>query len=173
MHDLTVPNEANKPASMDAGIMARERLEIKRFKRTKVLMRVMTFLLITLVVFLAAVGYGVYTELNKPGVRYNDYRECKYEDLENKLELTGKRKYSYLQKEFLGFQYRQGKDTTEQTVINVRGSSMSIVGLSDGGWKSIYVGEGEQGVQILMDADLYVVTVGRKSAVFNYADFCK
>lgn len=172
-HDIITQTDAERAAEIDAGILARERLEIKRFKRARTLTRILTCFLITLVGGFSAAGYTAYVELNKPGVRYTDYRECKYEDPDQKLELTGKREYSYLQKEFFGLQYRQGNQVTEQTVMNVRGNSMSIVGLSKEAWKSIYVGEGEQGIQILMPAELYVVTLGKKTAVFNYADFCK
>lgn len=172
-HDIITQTDADRAAEIDAGILARERVEAKRFKRNRTLMRIFTCFLITIFGGLAAAGYRVYVEVQKPGVRYTDYRQCKYEDLENKVELTGIREYSYKQKEFFGIQYRQGSEVLEKTSLDVRGTAMSIVGLQEGSWKSVYVGEGERGIQLLMPAELYVVTVGKKAAVFNYADFCK
>lgn len=156
----------------DAGAEARKRLESKR-KSRKVLWTVLTVLTLFLIAAVSAAGYRVYLEYKKPGVRVTDYRTCKYVSEEQNLELTGKREYSYMQKEFFGIQYRESKKVTESTVVDVRGTAMNIVGLSEGKWKSVYVGEGERGIQILMPAELYIITMGKKTAVFNYADFCK
>ena len=158
--------------TQDAGAMAREKLNAKRRSR-KSLWITFIALILGVLIAIGIAGYRVYQEYLKPGVRVTDYRECKYEDPEQKLELTGKREYSYVQKEFFGIQYRDSKKVMEKTVVNVRGSSMSITGLQEGSWKAVYVGEGEQGIQILMPAELYVISVGKKVAVFNYNDFCR
>lgn len=156
----------------DAGVEARDRLKNKR-KSRQALWMMLGFLFLSVIILLAVAGYRVYLEYKKPGVRVTDYRTCKYVSEEQNFELTGKREYSYMQKEFFGIQYRESKKVTESTEVDVRGTAMSIVGLSQGAWKSVYVGEGERGIQILMPAELYVITMGKKTAVFNYADFCK
>lgn len=168
LEKLVETSELNR----DAGVEARERLETKR-KSRKVLRTVLSVLAFFLITAVSATGYRVYLEYKKPGVRVTDYRTCKYVSEEQNFELTGKREYSYMQKEFFGIQYRESKKVTESTEVDVRGSAMNIVGLNQGTWKSVYVGEGERGIQILMPAELYVITMGKKTAVFNYADFCK
>lgn len=168
LEKLVETSELNR----DAGAEARERLESKR-KSRKVLWTVLTVLTLFLIAAVSLAGYRVYLEYKKPGVRVTDYRTCKYVSEEQNFELTGKRKYSYMQKEFFGIQYRESKKVTESTEVDVRGTAMNIVGLSEGAWESVYVGEGERGIQILMPAELYVITIGKKTAVFNYADFCK
>lgn len=168
IEELVETSELNR----DAGAEARERLESKR-KSRKVLWTVLTVLTLFLIAAVSLAGYRVYLEYKKPGVRVTDYRTCKYVSEEQNFELTGKRKYSYMQKEFFGIQYRESKKVTESTEVDVRGTAMNIVGLSEGAWESVYVGEGERGIQILMPAELYVITIGKKTAVFNYADFCK
>ena len=168
IEELVETSELNR----DAGAEARERLESKR-KSRKVLWTVLTVLTLILITAVSLAGYRVYLEYKKPGVRVTDYRTCTYVSEEQNFELTGKRKYSYMQKEFFGIQYRESKKVTESTEVDVRGTAMNIVGLSEGAWESVYVGEGERGIQILMPAELYVITIGKKTAVFNYADFCK
>jgi len=162
----------DKKPQVDAGLVAREKLEAKR-KSRKGLWLTLTAFILGVLIALGLAGHRVYQEYLKPGVRVTDYRECLYEDAERKIELTGKREYSYVQKEFFGIQYRDSKQVLEKTVINVRGNAMSITGLSEGSWQSVYVGEGEQGIQILMPADLYVISLGKKVAVFDYQSFCK
>lgn len=98
----------------DAGAEARERLESKR-KSRKVLWTVLTVLTLILITAVSLAGYRVYLEYKKPGVRVTDYRICKYVSEEHNFELTGKRKYSYMQKEFFGIQYRESKKVTEST----------------------------------------------------------
>lgn len=168
IEELVETSELNR----DAGAEARERLESKR-KSRKVLWTVLTVLTLFLIAAVSLAGYRVYLEYKKPGVRVTDYRTCKYVSEEHNFELTGKRKYSYMQKEFFGIQYRESKKVTESTEVDVRGTAMNIVGLSEGAWESVYVGEGERGIQILMAAELYIITIDKKTAVFNYADFCK
>lgn len=156
----------------EVGISAKELLRKRRNGIRRKMVR--TYIVLSILLFAVFGGTGLYVKqiLDQPGKRYVDYRTCKYHDEKNDITVTGKRKYSYLERKLFGFQFRNSKDTTEQTEIDVVGTSMTIVGLSDGKWYSAFVGPGERGIEILKQHELYVVTMGKKVAVFDYHGFC-
>lgn len=165
---LAVGAERDQAALKGLEKLAARREQIRR----KVARTYMFFITLIILLIAAAVGY-VYYEMTKPGKRFTDYRSCSYVDEKNGIELTGQRRYSYLERSLFGVQFRQSKDTLEQTELNVRGTAMSVVGLRDGGWYSSFVGTGEKGVEILKPSELYIVTMGSKVAVFEYEQFCQ
>jgi len=158
---------------VDAGALAREKIQIRDGKVKQVLVKTYLSFMTLVILVIAAVVWFAYAEYQKPGKRIVDYRPCIAVNESQNMEVTGRREFSYLQKSLFGFEYREAGDVTEATQIDVSGSSMTIVGLHDGGWWSTYVGEGEQGVQILKDASLYVITSGKKSMVIDYEEFCR
>ncbi|MCY1294969.1 hypothetical protein D9M70_442890 [compost metagenome] len=157
----------------DPGIDARERVKARAAKVKTVMMR--TYLLVTLMLFTAVGGAGYYghQQYLASGVRYTDYRPCSYVDEKHGIEITGRRSYSYKQHSILGFQFRDMRKVDEQTQIDVRGNSITIVGLTTEGWWASYVDEGERGIEILKPASSYVFTTLKKAAVVDYNSFCR
>jgi hypothetical protein len=157
----------------DPGAIARERV-VSRGNRVKVAL-VRTYLLITLVIFLGIGGLAKYGHMQyvESGMRYSDYRPCKYENEKHGVVITGRRSYSYMQHSVFGFQFRDMSKVDEQTQIDVTGDSITVVGMSPENWWSLYVGPGERGIQILKPAQTYVFTSDKKAAVVNYNDFCR
>jgi hypothetical protein len=157
----------------DPGSIARDRMNARAAQLKKVMVR--TYLLITLVLFgaVGGLGYYGYNEYTTSGVRYVDYRPCKYEDEKTGITITGRRSYSYMQHSILGFQFRDTSKVDEQTQIDVNGSAITVVGLSKDSWYSLYVDTGEQGIQILKPAMSYVFTTQKKAAYVGYDSFCR
>lgn len=167
--DMLALGVARDQAALKGLDILATRREAIRKKVARTYMLFTTFVILLIVAFC---GY-VYYELSKPGTRYTDYRSCTYLDEKVGIELTGQRRFSYMEKSLFGIQFRQSKDTLEQTELNVNGSSMTIVGMSEGSWYSSYVGVGEKGIEKLKPSELYIVTMGSKVAVFEYQQFCK
>ncbi len=156
----------------DSGVEARERLQ-RRVKKIRSAAVTMYLALLTFaVVFVGGtLGYG-YWEYSKGGIRATDYRSCSVSDGSGET-VTGRRNYSYLQRSFLGINYRLAKDTVESTQIDIKGSSITAVGMvNDGKWWSMHAGVGEQGIMKLKEADTYVFTTEKKAMVVSYDQFC-
>lgn len=157
----------------DPGIAARDRMKSRAAKVKTVMMR--TYLLITLLLFAAVGGVGYYghQQYMASGTRYTDYRPCSYVDEKHGVEITGRRSYSYMQHSIFGFQFRDMRKVNEQTQIDIKGNSITIVGLTPEGWWASYVDEGERGIEILKPANSYVFTTLEKAAVVDYSSFCR
>lgn len=157
----------------DPGIAARDRMKARAHTVKKVMIR--TYMLVTLAVFAAigGSGYWGYKQYMASGIRYTDYRPCSYIDEKHGVEITGRRTYSYMQHSVLGFQFRDMRKVNEQTQIDIKGNSITIVGLTPEGWWASYVDEGERGIEILKPASSYVFTTLKKAAVVDYNSFCR
>lgn len=164
---------SNQITIKDSGIEARDRLQSRVKKIRSAAVTTYLTLLTFILVFCASLGSYAYWEYSKGGIRATDYRTCTVSDMaDNKV--TGRREYSYLQRSFLGIDYRLAKDTMETTQIDIRGGAITAVGMTaDGKWWSDHAGIGEQGIMKLKDADTYVFTLEKKALVISYDQFCR
>lgn len=159
----------------DVGAMARELLErkaeVKRLKRKHFINRlVLWFVILGGIGVLGYFAYGLGLANYETG-RYSDERQCKV--VTDNLTITGKRTYSYPYKSFFGFRLIDESKVSEQTVINVAGDKMSIIGLTGKRWWGYRIGVGERGVQILKPADTYTISTDKGLAVVTYKGFCQ
>lgn len=177
----TAPPELNKfeewtpEDRVDVGSMARELLEkkaeVKRLKRKHLINRLVLWFVI--LGGIGVLGYFVYGLglANYETGRYSDERQCKV--VTDNLTITGKRTYSYPYKSLFGFRLIDESKVSEQTVINVTGDKMSIIGLTGKRWWGYRIGVGERGVQILKPADTYTISTDKGLAVVSYKGFCQ
>ncbi len=165
----SIPKFSNE----DAGQKARKKVQARAGSVRTALLR--TYLLITGIFFLLVAGaaWYLYTHIKTPGVMVTDTRPCEYVDEERGIRLTGRRHYSYMERELFGIQYKDSSKVMEETELDVKGSSMNVVGLSTDSWWGLHIGQGEQGIQLLKPATVLVFTLGQKNVVVNDRDFCK
>lgn len=159
----------------DVGSMARELLErkaeVKRLKRKRIIDRCIFWLVILSGVgVLGYFAYGLALANYETG-RYSDERQCKV--VTDNLTITGKRTYSYPYKSLFGFRLVDESKVSEQTVINVTGDKMSIIGLTGKRWWGYRISQGERGIQILKPADTYTISTDKGLAVVTYKGFCQ
>ena len=159
----------------DPGSVAREllakRAEVKRLKRRRLIDRSIFWFVI--IGIFAVLGYFLYTlamSSYETG-RYSDERQCKV--VTENLTITGKRTYSYPYKSMFGFRVIDESKVSEQTVINVTGDKMAIIGLTGKRWWGYRIGQGERGIQILKPADHYTISTDKGLAVVTYKGFCQ
>lgn len=160
---------------VDVGAMARELLErkteVKRLKRKRIMDRcVFWFVVLGVIAALGYFAYGLVLANYETG-RYSDERQCKV--VTDNLTITGKRTYSYPYKSLFGFRLIDESKVSEQTVINVTGDKMSIIGLAGKRWWGYRIGQGERGIQILKPADTYTITTDKGLAVVTHKGFCQ
>jgi len=157
----------------DAGRLAREKIQVRGSKAMRVILSM--YLVASLLVFFTVLGAAalLYQEYQKPGVRVVDYRPCQFVDEAQHFTLTGKREFSYQQKNILGYEFRKAEAVNEVTQLDVNGEAMTVVGLTADAWWGVHIGTGEKGVQILKPAHTYIVTAGKKAVVVNYHQFCR
>lgn len=159
----------------DPGSLARELLarkaEVKRLKRKRIFDRCLFWLLVIAVLSIA--GHFAYKAVmaNYETGRYSDERQCKV--VTDNLTITGKRTYSYPYKSLFGFRLIDESKVSEQTVINVTGDKMAIIGLTGKRWWGYRIGQGERGIQILKPADHYTISTDKGLAVVTYKGFCQ
>lgn len=157
----------------DAGSRARAALKKRAEQAKHVMHNVYLAFSFFVLVFVAGLAAFVWQEYQKPAKIVTDIRPCYYKDPKTEVEITGTREYSYPNKNLFGFEYRQADQVTRKTNIDVRGSAMSITGLSSDGWWTTYVDQGERGIQQLKPANVYVVTMGTKTYIFQDNTFCR
>ena len=161
--------------SRDPGALAREllnkRTEVQRLKRKRIVDRCLFWLLVIAVLSIA--GHFAYKAVmaNYETGRYSDERQCKV--VTDNLTITGKRTYSYPYKSLFGFRLIDESKVSEQTVINVTGDKMAIIGLTGKRWWGYRIGQGERGIQILKPADHYTISTDKGLAVVTYKGFCQ
>jgi len=162
-----------KNKSSDAGRQAREKIQARSKSIGATLLR--TYLLIS-GLFFAVVGgaaWYLYTQVKMPGVMVTDTRPCEFVDEGRGIHLTGRRHYSYMERELFGIQYKDSSKVREETELDVNGTSMNVVGLNSDSWWGVFIGQGEKGIQLLKPASVFVFTIGPKNVVVNDRDFCK
>jgi hypothetical protein len=122
-------------------------------------------------VMLAMVAIGYYGWSNQITGRFSDDRLCSSEI--GGYKVTGKRTYSYPYMEIYGFRFIDTKKIDERTVVDIRGDAVLILGQSADMWWSVAVGAGEQGIQILKEANQYTFVSGKKALIVSSKEFCK
>lgn len=158
-----------KHRETDKGVAAKAKLAARSAARkTARMFRWCIALAISLMIIAAALvaSYGYKTMVTG---HLTDERPCVI-DFSEDFQVTGKRTFSYPFKEIFGQRLIDTRAISEKTVVDIRGDSMTIIGLNGKvldqatSW-SIPVGVGERGIQILKSADVYtfVVNTGKGS----------
>ncbi|MNY46999.1 hypothetical protein D3C86_1822310 [compost metagenome] len=96
-----------------------------------------------------------------------------YTDEKTGVQISGSREYSYPTNSIFGIDYRISNRVTVKTKLDVRGTAMNIAGISNDGYWSVYVDTGEQGIQMLKPASLYVIAMGKNTYIFPDSAFCR
>lgn len=157
----------------DPGAKAREKVLTRGQKVKRAVVR--TYILIITCAVLAVAGAAgyVYYEFTKPGKRMVDYRTCSFVDEKLGIEITGRRENSYLERSLFGVNFRLEKDIEQKTQIDIKGDSITVVGINkDGSWWNKFADVGERGIMILQPADQYVFATKKKAPVVGYEQFC-
>lgn len=161
--------QAQTKSETDKGMAAKAKLAARMAARkTARMVRWCIAVAISLTIIAAALvaTYGYKTMVTG---HLTDERPCII-DFSEDFQVSGKRTFSYPFKEIFGVRIIDTKVISEQTVVDIRGDAMTIVGLNGKvldkatSW-SIPVGMGERGIQILKPADVYtfVVNTGKGS----------
>lgn len=160
-------------ASQDAGVRARSamagRAAAAARAAKRILYKTIAIILFISVVVIGAGGYYVYATSTKGYV--TDHRSCELDV--GGYTVTGERTYSYPYTDFLMWRNIDKTTVTEKTLIDVKGTAMTIVGIT--GEESVVtpVGEGERGTAVIKAADTYVFMINKKVAAKSYKSFCK
>jgi hypothetical protein len=165
---LLMPEDHN-----DAGARAREKIQARGGRVKRALLMSYLFINFIVIAVISAGAYYLYLEYNKPGKRIVTYKNCEFVDEKQHFTLTGRREYSYMQKSLFGLDIRHADNVMETTQVDVKGTAMTIVGLTADQWWGVYIGTGEQGIKLLKDAHTYIVTSDKKAVVINYEQFCQ
>lgn len=157
----------------DAGTLAREKVQVRHSQVKSTLLKTYLFFCTLVVIALIGLGWYLYAAFTAPGTLVTDTRPCEFIDEARSINLTGRRHYSYMEKELFGIQYRDSSKVRTETELDVKGTAMNVVGLSNGGWWGLHIGTGEKGIQLLKPASVLVFTIGTKNVVVNDSVFCK
>jgi hypothetical protein len=124
-------------------------------------------------IVVGALGLGWHIKHNRVEGNAIDTRPCALAIKD--YQLTGKRTYSYHFYELFGWRFIDTRTIHEETVLDVKGEPMTIIGQNPDDWWSVKVGDGEFGVQRVKNADTYSIVVGdnRDVAVVPYHALCK
>lgn len=166
------PESPTEPRD-DVTVKAQERLKARMQKVKRAAIRTyVTITVIIIALIASAVGY-VYYEYTKPAIRKVDYRTCSFTDEKLGIEITGRRENSYLERSLFGVNFRLEKDIEQKTQIDIKGDSITVVGINkDGSWWNKFADVGERGIMILQPADQYVFATKKKAPVVGYDQFC-
>lgn len=157
----------------DPGAKARERVLTRGQKVKRAVVRTYILLITCAVLLVAGAAGYVYYEFTKPGKRMVDYRTCSFVDEKLGIEITGRRENSYLERSLFGVNFRLEKDIEQKTQIDIKGDSITVVGINkDGSWWNKFADVGERGIMILQPADQYVFATKKKAPVVGYDQFC-
>lgn len=158
----------------DPGATAREKVLTRGQKVKRAVVRTYILIITCAVLLVAGAAGYVYYEFTKPGKRMVDFRTCQFVDEKLGIEITGKREYSYLERSLFGVHFRLDKDIEEKTQIDIKGESITVVGINkDGSWWNKFADVGERGIMILNHADQYVFATKKKAPVVGYDQFCR
>lgn len=162
-----------KPEPEDAGVRARSAMAIRASAAAKAAKRILykTIAIVLLLSLVSIGGGGYYIYATSTRGYVTDHRACELEV--GGYMITGERTYSYPYVDFLMWRSIDKTSITEKTLIDVRGSAMTIVGIAGEDVSIINVGEGEKGTQLLKPADTYVFTVNKKVAAKSHKTLCK
>jgi len=157
----------------DPGIRARSAVASRAAAAAKVakriLYRTIAFILFISVVVIGAGGYYVYATSTKGYV--TDHRSCELDV--GGYTVTGERTYSYPYTDFLMWRNIDKTTVTEKTLIDVKGTAMTVVGITGEDSVVTSIGEGERGTAVIKAADTYVFMINKKVASKSYKTFCK
>ncbi len=169
----TVRNELGDPITPDAGDQARDKVTARASKVKRTLAQIYFSFTSLVILLVAGLVWYFYQTMTGISPVVTDTRPCYFQDEAKGIELTGRRHYTYPQKSLFGIDFRDTRHVTHTTELDVRGTSMNVVGLKTDGWWGVYIGEGEKGIQMLENASVLVFTLGKKNVVINDKDFCK
>jgi hypothetical protein len=170
-NDQSPATPTRNEVEIDKGAMARERVQKRSlaYAVRRILFRIF------LMVLVALVGTGVITyamamkTMTKATV--TDYRECSWQV--GKLEITGRRSYTYPYTEVFGHRFLEVDRVSESTIINLPREATTVVGVSQGKkWTGDQQMEGPAGTMKLQRADTYVIVSGKNYGAFEYEAFC-
>ena len=161
------------PADMDAGVRARSAMAGRAAAAAKaakrILYRTIAFILIISVIVIGAGGYYVYATSTKGYV--TDHRNCELEV--GGYTVTGERTFSYPYTDFWIYRNIDKTQVVEKTLIDVKGTAMTVVGLTGEEPVVTSISEGERGTALIKAADTYVFLINKKVAAKSYKSFCK
>jgi hypothetical protein len=159
----------------DKGSLARMLLETrkenKRLKRNRLIAGVLWRLLFAVIIGGLVYGAYLYVMSSITTGRYTDERSCKVS--KGNLTISGKRTFSYPYKTLFGFRLVDENKVLVDTVMNVNGDKITVVGLK--GNKTYWqnkAGMGEKGIMILKDADIYLFQTDKELIVATSDGFC-
>jgi len=172
-HQLTHARIKELIHGRDAGMLARNKVITRRQKVARVFKNIAWLMLLILMAGGTGVGYLVHLELAAAGERVTDTRPCLYVNEAMGVKISGKRDYSYMQRSFFGFEYRDAGAVDRRTELDVNGAEMHVVGFKDSGYWTAYIPMGERGIELLKPADNYVFTTGKHAVVITDEQFCR
>ena len=155
----------------DPGAEARERLQKRSFSQAfrKVLLKMFMVVLVVLAGW-GAMAFAAISKEMTTGTT-TDYRECKWPI--GKLEITGRRSFTYPYTEVLGHRIIDTSRVTESTTINLPRDAVTVVGITDkDNWWGGQQDEGPPGTMNLKPGKVYVVVVGKNYGAFDHDSFC-
>jgi len=163
----------NLPPSQDAGARARSAMKDRAVAAAQAAKRLL-YKTIAITLFISAIvigagGYYVYSTSTKGYV--TDHRSCELDV--GGYTVTGERTYSYPYIDFLMWRSIDKTTVTEKTIIDVKGTGMTVVGITGEESTVTSIGEGERGTAVIKNADTYVFMIGKKVAAKSYKTFCK
>lgn len=162
------------PASEDAGILSREKLERRKALIHKAWKRFVFAVTVSILMGLTVLGLLGYKLYQERVTTYNvDWKHCGFKD--KNFEIEGSRKYSYPSITIAGFRFNDMKDVEEKTFLKTKGERVRVLGLSqDDGPKIETIGTGDVGDKHpIPKAEQYVFIYDKDVAVVKYADFCQ
>lgn len=154
----------------DPGVLARLALE-KRIKKAKRKRRLFWGMILLLAALLGGLYYLATTYI-KP-IRDQHVRMCAISAGEGNYFATGQRVYDYGYYSLFGFQIVDNSTRTEKTEVNINGQKMIVVGISGKDYKTVHVGQGEKGRQVLERAEQYVFVINDQVKMISYEGFCR
>jgi hypothetical protein len=167
------PNRSRMTRHRDTGMVAREKVKDRSMKaRAKRIWNWIKFILFLIIAGLIAFGYYAY-ETRKQGYVVEP-RTCLFETEDKQVRFTGTRYYSYMQNSMFGLRWHLDADTAVKTELDIKGDALVILSWGGkGNPTSKYISTGERGTVPLAPADMWVVTMDKRSVVLESTKFCR
>lgn len=157
----------------EPGSAARAKVKDRSMKaRAKRVWNWIKFIMFLIIAGLIAFGYYAY-ENRKQGYVVEP-RTCLFETEDKQVRFTGTRYYSYMQNSMFGLRWHLDADTTVKTELDIKGDALVILSWGGkGNPTSKYISTGERGTVPLAPADMWVITLDKRSVVLESTKFCR
>ncbi len=174
--DTLVENALRKTegtASSDAGMKAREKVNVRKPSMRKRMYKSMMIVLVFIPVLCFSAGLFIYkqwAERELSGYHYK--RSCEL-PVDVGMDVKGTRTYTNQASSFMGMRIVDANKAEERTRIEASMLETTITGIKGTEWWTIHNTAAEPRVMDLKPAETYIFTQGSKTFVIKYEDFCR